>query len=128
MPTIRGDEVHGELSTTDASTLPANQKVIFYKDGSATVRAQLSTEFVTITDIIFISTAGGTYDLVFYSLATGTIADGAGLRIAKGVADAHGGLAHHFETPICGPVGYGVALIAAAGQVDLVVTGHISQA
>jgi hypothetical protein len=124
MGRIYGDEIKGEVVSADAS---AGVAATLYNAGTLTARTQLSTEFLTITDIIFISTSGGTYDLVFYPLG-GAIADGAGRRIAKGIADAHGGLAHHFETPICGPVGYGVALIAATGQVDLVVTGYISQA
>jgi hypothetical protein len=125
MPTIHGDEIHGEVVSTDASGGVAGA---LYDASRTTARTQLATEILAITDIIFISTAGGTYDIVFYPLSTGVIADGAGLRAAKGIADAHGGLAHHFETPIYGPKGYGLALIAASGQVDFVFSGFLAQA
>jgi len=132
MPHIHGDEVHGELTSTDAHV---GAGVAFYNEGAPNpttnpiaARVPLATEQVTVTDIIFVSTAGGAYTLVFYPLSTGVVTDTAGLRIAKGNAQALGGLAHHFETPRCGPPGYGVALIASIGQVDLVVTGFISQA
>jgi hypothetical protein len=120
----QGDPVKGEVVRASGATSIA---VTLYDAGIATARTQTSDEFLTITDLILISTDGGTYNLVFYSLATGTIADGAGLRIAKGIADAKGGLAHHFETPVTGPKGYGAALIAATGAVDLIVTGNLTK-
>lgn len=120
----QGDPVHGEVVSADAS---GGVVALLYPAGSATARTPTATEFVAVTDIIFISTAGGTYKIVFYPISTGVIADGAGVRIAKGVADAKGGLAHHFSTPVGGPVGYGVALIAAAGQVDFTLTGYITE-
>jgi hypothetical protein len=126
MPTIRGDEVHGEVSSTDAHTGTA---ISFYNQAPAlpvATRTILATEFVTITDVLFISTAGGTYEIVFYPIG-GSIVDAAGLRVVKGNAQALGGIAHHFETPITGPVGYIPALIAAVGQVDLIVSGYVSQ-
>ena len=119
--TAQGDPVKGEVVSTDAH---AGVAVTFYPGSSLTARVPLATEYVLITDVIFISTAGGTYNLVFYPIG-GAIADGAGLRIVKGNAEVLGGVAHHFETPIEGPRGYGVALIAAVGQVDLVVAGNI---
>jgi hypothetical protein len=114
-----GDPVHGEVISADASG--AGVAVTLYPGGSLTARTLASNEFLTITDVIFISTAGGVYDLIF-----GTSA-GAGKHIVKGDADALGGLAHHFETPIAGPVGVTPLLIAAAGQVDLVITGYINR-
>jgi hypothetical protein len=115
-----GDPFHGEVISADASG--AGVAVALYPAGTTTARTLLSTEFVTITDVILISTAGGVYDLIF-----GTSA-GAGKHIAKGNASALGGLAHHFETPIAGPAGVVPLLIAAAGQVDLIVTGYINKA
>jgi hypothetical protein len=127
---IAGDEVHGDYSGADAH-LGVN--VPFYDSGapspgnSVAARVPASTEMVTITDLVFISTVGGTYDIVFYPTG-GSVADATGLRIAKGNAQALGGVTHHFATPITGPQGYTVGLIAAAGQVDLVLTGYISRA
>jgi hypothetical protein len=122
----QGDPIHAEVVSTDAHAGVAGT---LYPSGSNTARVQTATEFLTITDIIFIMGAnGGTFDIVFYPLSTGVIADGAGLRIAKGTLSANSGFAHHFETPMIGPKGYGVALIAAAGQVDLTMTGSIQEA
>ena len=111
-----GDPIHMSVSSTDAS-----QGIAFaiYPDGSATARTLLSTEFVHVTDIIFISTAGGTYAIVANT-------DAAGKRLAKGNAAALGGLAHHFETPFTCPKGVVPVLIAAAGQVTCVMQGYIT--
>ena len=122
-----GDPIHGEVVSTNAS---GGVAVTLYKAAPAlpiAAKTLTANEYVTITDVIFISTAGGVYNLVFYPLSTGVITDGAGLRIVKGNADVLGGVAHHFETPVTGPKGYGVALIAAAGQVDLIVSGYITE-
>jgi hypothetical protein len=115
----RGEPFHAEVVSADAS---GGVAFTLYSAGSATSRTLLSTEYVVITDLIFISTAGGTYKIV-----AGT-ADAAGKRVAKGNAEALGGLAHHFETPFTCPKGVVPYLIAAAGQVDCVLTGYISQA
>jgi hypothetical protein len=114
-----GDPVHGEVISANASG--AGVAVILYTSGTATVRTLAANEYLTITDVILISTAGGVYDLIF-----GTAA-GAGKHIVKGIADAKGGLAHHFETPQTGPIGVNALLIADAGQVDLCVTGYITK-
>lgn len=123
--TAQGDEIKGEVVSADAS---AGVALTLYDRGAnaGVTRTQLPIEFLTITDILLISTDGGAYNLVFFPLG-GAIVDGAGLRISLGVADVHGGLAHTFETPITGPKGYGAALIAAAGNVDLVITGNLSK-
>jgi hypothetical protein len=126
----QGDEVHGEVSTADAS---AGVAFTLYDGGAPTkgnsiaARVQTGTEFCVLTDIILISTAGGTFTMVFYPLSTGVIADTAGLRIAKGDFSATSGFAHHFETPRIGPPGYGVGLVASIGQVDGVITGGITK-
>ena len=115
----QGDPVKGEIVSADASG--AGVAVTWYPAGSATARVLASDEYLAITDILFISTAGGVYDLIF-----GTTT-GAGKHIAKGNAAALGGLAHHFETPAVGPKGVNALLIAAAGQVDLIVQGYIAK-
>ena len=115
---MQGDPIHGEVSSADAS---GGVAFTLYPAGSVTARTLASNEFVVITDIIFIATVGGAYALV-------AAADSAGRRIAKGIADAKGGLAHHFETPRTCPVGVTPKLIAAAGQVDCIITGYICQA
>jgi hypothetical protein len=123
MPSIHGDEVHGEVISSNAS---GGVAVTFYDAGSPTTgnsvaaRVVKATEFVVITDVILISTAGGVYDLVADTAA-------AGRHIVKGNAAALGGIAHHFETPITCPQGVVPTLFAAAGQVDMIVSGYFSQ-
>jgi hypothetical protein len=123
MSVVHGDPFHGEVSSSNAS---AGVKVTLYKAGSADAYTPLSTEYVTITDVVFVSTVGGVYNLVG-ALPAGTASDVAGLRIAKGAADALGGVVFRFDTPITLPKDYVPFLIADAGQVDLIITGYISQ-
>lgn len=117
MPATRGEAFHAEVSSTDAS---GGIAITLYKAGSTTAYTLLSTEYVDVTDIIFISTAGGVYALTMD-------VNSAGHWIAKGNAAALGGLAHHFETPVSCPIGITPKLFAAAGQVDLIVTGYITK-
>jgi hypothetical protein len=109
------------LEISDANAGGTILTATIYPQGSLTARTLAATEILYITDLIYISTAGGAYSIIF-----GTT-DGAGKRIAKGNADALGGLAHHFETAVAGPVGVVPGIIAAAGQIDLVMTGFICQ-
>lgn len=113
----QGDPVKGEVVSADASG--AGVAVTWYNAGTLTARVLAADEHLVITDVLFISTAGGVYDLIF---GTGT---GAGKHIVKGNATALGGIAHHFETALVGPTGVNALLIAAAGQVDLIVSGAI---
>jgi hypothetical protein len=115
-----GDPIHGEVVSADASG--AGVACTLYDQGvTATARTLAASERVTVTDVLFISTAGGAFSFIF-----GTT-DGAGKRIVKGLLDAKSGVLHHFETPITGPAGVVPLLIAAAGQVDLVMTGYITK-
>ena len=118
-----GNPFHAEVVSADASGVGV--KATIYKGADKTAYVPTATEFLTITDIIFISTAGGAFNIVMGTALVG--ADGAGLRIAKGLVDAKSGLAHHFETPVALPVGYVPWLIAAAGQVDLILCGWITE-
>ena len=113
----RGEPVHGEVVSADAS---GGVAVILYSDGGVTVRTLASTEFLTVTDVVGISTAGGAYALVADT-------DAAGRRIVKGNADALGGIAHSFNTPRTCPKGVTPKFIADAGQVDVVITGFITK-
>jgi hypothetical protein len=114
-----GDPVHGEVVSSDASGGMAF--TLYTAGGAPTARTLLSTEYMTVTDVIFVSTAGGTYDVVFGP------AEGVGLRVIKGNAEVKGGLAHHFETPRVGPKGFTPYLFAASGQVDCIITGYINK-
>jgi hypothetical protein len=112
-----------EIVSTDAH---AGVAVTIYKSGSLTAYILAANETITISDIVFVSTAGGTYDLIFGTAAS--YAEGVGgTRIAKGNASALGGLTHHFSVGVAGPAGYLPYLYAAAGQVDLVLQGFINE-
>lgn len=113
-----GDPIHGEI--IDANAQGGTYPLVLYLAATATARALLPTEFLTITDILFISTAGGVYDFVMDTAA-------AGRHIIKGNAAALGGLIHSFDTPITCPVGVTPNLIVAAGQVDLIITGYVTK-
>jgi hypothetical protein len=124
-----GDPVHGEVISTDASSglaailYPAGAQVIA---GVVQTRVQTATEFAVVTDIELLMPAGGNYEILFYPIG-GAIASTAGTRIVKGKASVTGGVAHHFDTPRTGPKGYGVAVIADAGALDVVITGGITE-
>jgi hypothetical protein len=112
-----GNPWHGEVISADASG--AGVVVLLYESGVVTAHTLAADERLNVTDVILISTAGGVYDLVFGSVA-------AGRHVVKGNAEVLGGVAHHFETPISGPLATNLRLIAAAGQVDLIVAGFIT--
>jgi hypothetical protein len=113
-----GAPVHLEVDSADAH---AGVKFTIYDSATLTTRTLSATEYVAITDIIFVSTAGGTYNIVAAAVDT------AGARIAKGNAAALGGLAHHFESPYVCPIGITPYLIAAVGQVTCVLQGFITE-
>jgi hypothetical protein len=123
MWTSQGDPVHGEIIATNASGAGVALSLFDAGKGDPTgaiaTRTLGANEYLHITDILFISTAGGAYDFV-----AKTVADGR--HIAKGNAAVLGGLAHHFETPYSCPKGV-VPVLIAAGQVDLLIQGYITQ-
>ena len=108
--------VHLEVVSADAS---GGVAFTMYSGGAATARALAATETLVITDVLFVSTVGGTFNIV-----AGTT-DAVGKRIAKGNVAATGGLVHRFATPFSCPAGVLPTLIAAVGQVDCVLTGYI---
>ena len=113
----RGDPVHGEVVSADAS---AGVAAILYTSGTNTVRALTATEFLEITDVHLVSTVGGTYAFVADT-------DAAGRRIVKGEADALGGIVTNLSSPFVCPKGVTPKLIAAAGAVALTFEGFIRQ-
>jgi len=115
-----GDPVKGEVS--DANAGGTAIKVLFYPAGSTTAVTIGANDFLTITDYVFVSTIGGAGELMAAAV------DAAGVRIFKGSFDAKGGVAISLDTPITCPKGVTPYLLAAAGQVDLVLTGFITKA
>ena len=116
----QGSPVKGEVSSADA-TAPG-VTLLLYPAGSATAITLGATEFLTITDFWFNTTA----PLDVY-LATDSDADGK--RIFKGSFEALGGIGMNLSVPITCPMGVTPVLIAdGAGQVDLTLTGYITKA
>ena len=113
-----GELVHLEAASADAHTNAA--VFAMYNAGSLTARVLLASEWLTITDVVFHSAAGGTYTLSFGASAAGRL-------IAKGTVGVTSGLAHHFETPRSGPKGVMPVLLAAVGVVDCVLCGYIQK-
>ena len=113
----RGDPVHGEVDSADAS---GGVTVLLYPAGSSTARTLASNERLTITDVNFVSTAGGLYSLYWG-------ADTPGLKVVSGNAEVLGGLVHEYGTPLTGPKGVAPILAAASGQVDLTISGFITE-
>jgi len=114
---MRGDPVHMEVSSADAS---GGVAFAIYPAGSATAITLGAAQFVHITDLILVSTAGGDYAVVADT-------DAAGRRAAKGNADALGGLAHHYEEPYVCPKGVTPKLIADAGQISCILQGYLTE-
>jgi len=116
---MQGEPIHGEVSSADASGGVAVS--LFSAGGTSTARTLAATEYLNITDIIFLSVAGGAAALVADT-------DAAGKRIFKhDDVEAKGGIAHHFAIPWSCPVGVVPKLIAVIGQVDLTITGFITK-
>ena len=113
---MRGDPIHGEISSADCSSTPATATI--YAAGNPTAITLGSDQWIEITDIQFSSTVGGAY--VMYA---GT--NIAGQRIIKGNAAATGGLTIRYSTPIVCKRGEVPAMVAAAGQVDVIFTGYL---
>lgn len=114
----RGIEVHGEVSSADAS---AGVALTLYESGSTTARTLKATETLVLTDVLLVSATGGDVKLVADT-------DAAGRRIVKGTVAANGGISMSLYTPHYCPVGVVPKVIAPAGQVDCCVQGFIVQA
>ena len=116
----QGSPVKGEVSSADATG--AGETVLLYPAGSATAITLGATEFLTITDFWFNTTAALDVKLVANT-------DAAGKRIFKGSWEELGGIAASLTVPITCPMGITPILIAdGAGQVDLTFTGYITKA
>ena len=109
----QGDAFHGEVDSLNAV---GGVAFTLYEAGNTVAFTLEADDFLTITDVVFISTAGGTYSVAMPTQA-------AGKYVVKGNAEALGGLAHQFGTPIACPKGVTPKLFAAIGQVDCVISG-----
>lgn len=115
---ITGENVYGELSSADAHS---SATTVLYSNGGV-ARTLGAKERLVITDVQFVSAAGGDCRLTF---TTGAAT--AGLIIFRGTFAANGGLAMSYLTPNFGPKGVVPFLTAPAGQVDVRFHGIILQ-
>lgn len=120
-----GEPLHMEVS--DANSSPAKLTFLLYKGASTTAYTLKDNEYIVVTDIIFFSTAGGAFTIAFDATLASSTGGVAGTLIAKGSAAAQGGVAHHFETPMEGMKGITPTMFAAAGRVDCVMQGYITE-
>jgi hypothetical protein len=118
----RGEEVHGELISSDASTAAA---LSLFRDGSVTARTlDTSTERLAVSDVVLISGSALTVDVFFDANADGTV--DAGERIVGGPVAANGGFALSFTTPHIGPKGITPKVKASgSGVIRCFVKGYI---
>lgn len=113
---ITGENVYGEVSSADAS---AGVQVSLF-NGNGVARTLGSKERLVITDVQFVSAAGGACRLTW---TAGT--DTAGARIFKGTFGTNGGISSDYLTPLYGPLGSNAFLTCPIGQVDLQIRGII---
>src|SRR5512140_806953 len=103
----RGEWVHGEVSSADASSGVA----FTLYDAEQNSRALASTERLVIGDLLVVSVPGGDVRIVCDT-------DAAGKRVVKGTVVANGGLSRGNSLPYYGKKGVVPKVFAPAGQVD----------
>lgn len=117
----RGEEVHGEVHSTDATT--AVEVPLYDADGQ-TVTVTSTTRLV-VTDVMFVTAVAGD-GYVFFDNDDDNALD-AGETIIRGTVAANGGIAMSYNgTPRFGKLGGKPHVIhGAAGAVDVLLTGYI---
>lgn len=110
----RGEEVHGEASSADAS---AGVVLSFFTQGGRS-RTIDSQSVVMVTDFNIVSAAGGAVSLLATN-GTSTI------NLFKGTVVANGGAARSLSSPFAVPRGWSLKVKAPAGQCDAQVEGFV---
>ena len=119
-----GDEVHGEVHSTDASS---GVEIPIYEAGKVVARTLASTECLVITDFQIVSVPGG--DCAIFLDESDNNGLNAGEVVVRGTVAANGGLAGGWRgTHRTGARGAKPHVIAPAGVVDVVFTGYIKRA
>lgn len=115
-----GREIHGEISSADAS---AGVVAAIFAAGTDTTTITLAAgEFIEVTDIGVVAVAGGDIHVFFGTDNT----PAAGSTIMRGTLAANSGMLKSFvRTGRHGVAGDSVRLDAPIGQVDLWFTGRI---
>ena len=118
-----GDEVHGELHSTDASSGVA---LTLYRAGSLQTVTVADNEFLDIDRASVVVADGGDAYIFLGSV-------GAGLQggeiVIRGTFSENGGMTEDLSrTPRAGAAGATAVCIAPAGVVDAKITGRIRRA
>lgn len=117
-----GKEIHGELSSADASS---GVVITLYEAGTENVFTLASTEFIEITELLVVAVAGGDVRVFFGTDAT----PAAGSMIARGNVGSNGGFAKSWiRTPRGGVAGDIPRLLAPIGQIDVTLTARVKRA
>jgi hypothetical protein len=116
-----GDEVHGELHSTDASS---GVEITLYRAGSTDSRTIQDNEYLEIHSLELITAAGG--DAYVFIGADSTL--GSGETAARGTFAANGGRSGELCPPYAGIKGGKPYVVAPAGAVDVVIKGTIRRA
>lgn len=115
---LRGEAVHGEVVSADASGGVAFK---LYKAGSTTEYTLLATEFVNITDYSVIRAVAGTFAIV-------ADADADGERVVQNPGAATVGVDRMLRQSFTCAKGVTPQLIAAIGDIVAILEGFITGA
>jgi hypothetical protein len=115
-----GEPIFGRLHSTDASTGVA---VPVFKQGSEVEHVLAADEYLVITDIAIITTAGGDAHVHHGTVADVTPSDAK--TVIRGGVGANGGVARsaNFKKEVT--LGDTLFAVAPAGDVDVELTGYI---
>lgn len=118
---VHGEEVHGELHSTDASSGVA---IPLYRGGSSTVRPIAANEYLDIHSVHLVTAAGGDA----YVLVGADVTLGNGETVVRGTFAANGGIANELRPHYSGQMGLSPWVVAPAGAVDVIIKGTIRKA
>lgn len=115
------ESVRGVIRSADASS---GAEIDLFQAGSDTVRPLLDGEFLTVNSI-FVSIGAGNGD-VRVQFGDGTAANAT--TIFRGSLAANGHADVQFGQGMSGPRGLAPHVISPAGDIDVILTGHITRA
>jgi len=116
-----GDEVHGELHSTDASS---GVEIPLYRAGSTDVRPIQDNEFLEIHSLELRTAAGG--DVYVFVGEDSTVA--AGETASRGTYAANGGRSGEICPPYAGIKAGKPFVVAPAGVIEIIIEGTVRRA
>jgi len=116
-----GDEVHGELNSSNAS---GGLEITLYRAGSTDTRTIEPDESLEIHYASLVTAAGG--DAYIFIGADSTL--GNGETVLRGTYAANGGQSGELRPPYSGIKGGKPYVVAPSGEVDVIIKGTIRRA